>query len=96
MLRIPFVAAAHPATVEVDLIVVVIAVLLLLLLLLLLVPVMHHNVPVVGVHITCDTTMYYVHKTSTPAMRYNTLLCVPCSCEIPPLVRPYIQSYVFR
>ena len=78
MLRIPFVAAAHRATFEVDLIVVVLAVLLLLLLL--LAPVMHHNVPVVGVHITCDTTMYYVHKILSPAMRYNTLRCVRCSC----------------
>jgi len=76
MLCVPFVAAAHPATFEVDLIVVILAVLLLLL----LAPVMHHNVPVVGVHITCDTTMYYVHKISSPAMRYNTLRCVRCSC----------------
>jgi hypothetical protein len=68
MLRIPFVAAAHQATFEVDLIVVVLAVLLLLL----LAPVMHHNVPVVGVHITCDTTMYYVHI--TPSIVYGVLV----------------------
>jgi hypothetical protein len=76
MLGIPFVAAAHQATFEEDLIVVVLAVPLLLL----LAPVMHHNVAVVGVHITCDTTMYYVHKILSPALRYNILRCVRCSC----------------